>query len=70
MDLVLRNILLGTSRAAPIGPSVVAVIQNGLRRGFRRAFLTGLGVTLAAGLVLLGLAARFAHSAYRTLACA
>ena len=53
MDLVLRNILLGISLAAPIGPSGVAVIQNGLRRGFRRAFLTGLGVTLADATYLL-----------------
>ena len=68
MDLVVRNVLLGISLAAPIGPSGVAVIQNGLGRGFRRGFLTGLGVTLAAGLVLLGFAARFAYSAYRTLA--
>ena len=49
MDLVLRNILLGISLAAPIGPSGVAVIQNGLRR----AFLTGLGVTLADATYLL-----------------
>ena len=39
MDLVVRNILLGISLAAPIGPSGVAVIQNGLGRGFRRGRL-------------------------------
>jgi threonine/homoserine/homoserine lactone efflux protein len=47
MGTFLRNIVLGISLAAPIGPSGVAVIQNGLRQGFLRAFLTGLGVTLA-----------------------
>jgi L-lysine exporter family protein LysE/ArgO len=53
MDMVLRNVLLGISLAAPIGPAGVAVIQNGLRQGFRRAFLTGLGVTLADATYLL-----------------
>jgi L-lysine exporter family protein LysE/ArgO len=47
MGTFLRNVMLGISLAAPIGPSGVAVIQNGLRQGFLRAFLTGLGVTLA-----------------------
>lgn len=47
MNDVIRNVLLGISLAAPIGPSSLAVIQNGLRRGFLRAFLTGIGVTLA-----------------------
>jgi threonine/homoserine/homoserine lactone efflux protein len=47
MNELLRNILLGLSLAAPIGPSGLAVIQNGLRHGFWRAFITGLGVTLA-----------------------
>lgn len=53
MHLILRNILLGVSLAAPIGPSGVAIIQNGLRAGFPRAFLTGLGVTLADATYLL-----------------
>lgn len=47
MNELLGNILPGLSLAAPIGPSGLAVIQNGLRHGFWRAFLTGLGVTLA-----------------------
>jgi threonine/homoserine/homoserine lactone efflux protein len=47
MNDLLRNILLGISLAAPIGPAGLAVIQNGLGGGFLRAFLTGLGVTLA-----------------------
>lgn len=47
MNDLLRNILLGLSLAAPIGPAGLAVIQNGLRHGFWRALITGLGVTLA-----------------------
>ncbi len=47
MTDLLRNILLGISLAAPIGPSGLAVIQTGLRYGFLRAFITGLGVTMA-----------------------
>jgi len=50
---MIRNILLGISLAAPIGPSGVAVIQNGLRRGFLRAFITGVGVTMADATYLL-----------------
>ncbi len=50
---VLRNILLGISLAAPLGPAGVAIIQNGLQRGFLRALLTGLGVTLADATYLL-----------------
>jgi L-lysine exporter family protein LysE/ArgO len=44
---ILCNILLGISLAAPLGPAGVAVVQNGLRHGFFRAFVTGVGVTLA-----------------------
>ena len=47
MEDFLRNVLLGLSLAAPIGPSSLAVIHNGLKRGFLRAFTTGLGVTAA-----------------------
>lgn len=50
---LIRNIALGISLAAPPGPSGVTVIQNGLRHGFRRAFLTGIGVTLADATCLL-----------------
>jgi len=53
MDNLIRNVLLGISLAAPIGPSGVAVIQNGLRRGFLRAFITGVGVTMADATYLL-----------------
>lgn len=38
---------MGITLAAPIGPASVTVIQGGLSYGFRRAFLTGLGVTFA-----------------------
>jgi threonine/homoserine/homoserine lactone efflux protein len=47
MNEILRNILLGISLAAPLGPASVAVIQNGFKQGFQRAFLTGIGITLA-----------------------
>lgn len=53
MNLILRNIVLGLSLAAPLGPSGIAVLQNGLREGFPRAFLTGLGVTMADATYLL-----------------
>lgn len=60
-EILLRNILLGITLAVPVGPAGVAVIQTGLRHGFRRAFLTGLGITLADTtyllLVFFGLAA-------------
>ncbi len=44
---IFQNVLLGIMLAAPIGPAGVAVIQSGLRWGFRVAFLTGLGITSA-----------------------
>lgn len=47
MDIWLRNLLLGISLAAPLGPAGVAVIRNGLQHGFLAGFLTGIGVTLA-----------------------
>lgn len=47
MPEILRNILLGLSLAAPLGPSGVAVIRSGLQRGFIPALLTGIGVTCA-----------------------
>lgn len=47
MNDILRNILLGITLAIPIGPASLAVIQTGLRAGFLRAWLTGIGVTLA-----------------------
>jgi len=47
MNDMLRNMLLGVTLAIPIGPAGLAVIQTGLRSGFWRAWLTGIGVTLA-----------------------
>jgi L-lysine exporter family protein LysE/ArgO len=44
---ILRNMLLGITLAIPIGPASLAVIQTGLRAGFLRAWMTGIGVTLA-----------------------
>ena len=44
---ILRNILLGITLAIPLGPASLAVIQTGLRAGFLRAWMTGIGVTLA-----------------------
>jgi L-lysine exporter family protein LysE/ArgO len=71
MPIVLRNILLGISLAAPIGPAGVAVIQGGLRGGFWRAFATGLGVTLADTtyllLVFFGLASFISIPAVKVL---
>lgn len=53
MSTILRNVVLGITLAAPLGPSGVAIIQNGLRAGFSRAFLTAIGVTLADAAYLL-----------------
>jgi threonine/homoserine/homoserine lactone efflux protein len=47
METIIRNILLGIALAAPIGPAGIAVIKNGLNNGFTKAFLTGIGITLA-----------------------
>ena len=47
MNDFLRNYLLGVSLAIPLGPASLIVIQTGLRAGFLRAWLTGIGVTLA-----------------------
>ena len=45
--LLCGGVLLGLSIAAPIGPVNIAMIQRGLREGFRGAFLLGMGSTLA-----------------------
>ena len=47
MEIIVRNVLLGIALAAPIGPAGIAVMQSGLNDGFRKAFLTGIGITLA-----------------------
>jgi threonine/homoserine/homoserine lactone efflux protein len=48
-----KNILLGISLAAPVGPVSVEVIQRGLRGGFSRAFLVALGSALGDAVYLL-----------------
>lgn len=53
MSEILRNFVIGVLLAAPIGPAGLAVIQAGLRGGFRRAFPTGLGITAADATYLL-----------------
>ncbi len=53
MAEIVRNIVIGILLAAPIGPAGLAVIQAGLRGGFRRAFPTGLGITAADATYLL-----------------
>jgi threonine/homoserine/homoserine lactone efflux protein len=45
--LFLRGVALGVAIAAPLGPVNVAMIDRGLRQGFRAAFLLGLGSTVA-----------------------
>jgi threonine/homoserine/homoserine lactone efflux protein len=45
--LLSGGVLLGLSIAAPIGPVNIAMIQRGLREGFRGAFLLGTGSTVA-----------------------
>lgn len=69
MHDIWKNVVLGISLAAPIGPSGVAIIQNGLQGGFRRAFLTSVGVTSADTtyllVVYLGLSGLMAHEEVR-----
>ena len=47
MGSIVRNVILGITLAAPLGPAGVAIIQTGFRQGFLRAFVTGIGVTMA-----------------------
>lgn len=47
MSSIARNVILGITLAAPLGPAGIAIIQTGFRQGFLRAFLTGIGVTMA-----------------------
>jgi threonine/homoserine/homoserine lactone efflux protein len=44
---LLRGVGLGLAIAAPLGPVNMAMVDRGLRQGFRAAFLLGLGSTLA-----------------------
>jgi len=50
---LLKNIVLGISLAAPIGPVSAAAIKNGMRGGFFPAFSTGLGAASADTTILL-----------------
>ncbi len=44
---VIRNVILGLSLAAPVGPVNVEVIKRGLKHGFFPAFLLSLGAASA-----------------------
>ncbi|MBN1883716.1 MAG: LysE family transporter [Deltaproteobacteria bacterium] len=50
---LLKNIVLGISLAAPIGPVSAAAIKNGMKGGFSPAFSTGLGAASADTTILL-----------------
>jgi threonine/homoserine/homoserine lactone efflux protein len=50
---LVKNILLGISLAAPVGPVSVEVIRRGLKGGFSRAFLVALGSALGDAVYLL-----------------
>lgn len=68
---ILHNLILGLSLAAPLGPSGLAIIQTGLKRGFLAALITGVGVTLADAtyflLVYFGLAGLMGRPAVKVL---
>lgn len=63
--------LLGLSVAAVLGPINILAIRTGLERGFRFAFLVGLGATVADGLytllAALGMSAVVGRTGVRTL---
>jgi threonine/homoserine/homoserine lactone efflux protein len=50
--MLLRNIILGLSLAAPIGPVNIEIIKSGLMTGFSPAFFIGLGAMTADALYL------------------
>ena len=47
MDIILQNILLGLSIAAPIGPASIAILKSGFQGGFASAIQVALGVVTA-----------------------
>jgi L-lysine exporter family protein LysE/ArgO len=47
LNLILQNILLGLSIAAPIGPASIAILKSGFRGGFVPAITVALGVVSA-----------------------
>ena len=53
MSVILQNIILGISLAAPIGPANIAIIRKGLKKGFLAGSLTGIGVVAADTFYLL-----------------
>ena len=53
MLLIIKNIILGISLAAPIGPTSTEMIKRGLHHGFWPSFLVHLGATVADILYLL-----------------
>jgi threonine/homoserine/homoserine lactone efflux protein len=63
--------VLGLSVAAVLGPINILAIRTGLERGFRFAFLVGLGATVADGLytllAALGMSAVVGRASVRTL---
>ena len=46
LNLILQNIVLGISLAAPVGPVTISVVKSGLKHGFFSALLVGLGAAL------------------------
>jgi L-lysine exporter family protein LysE/ArgO len=47
LDIILQNILLGLSIAAPIGPASIAILKSGFQGGFWSAIRVALGVVSA-----------------------
>jgi L-lysine exporter family protein LysE/ArgO len=47
LNLILQNILLGLSIAAPIGPASIAILKSGFRGGFLPAITVAFGVVSA-----------------------
>lgn len=47
MNVILQNILLGLSIAAPIGPASIAILKSGFQSGFGSAIKVALGVVAA-----------------------
>jgi L-lysine exporter family protein LysE/ArgO len=47
LNIILQNILLGLSIAAPIGPASIAILKSGFRGGFLPAITVALGVVSA-----------------------
>jgi threonine/homoserine/homoserine lactone efflux protein len=61
LQLIIAGVSIGLAMAAPIGPVNLIVIRTALNRGFRAAFLAGLGAVLA-DIFMAGIAAYGFHS--------